>query len=166
MNTFCSSIFLSRIYAKMTWKAIAIPVCSRYFLNISACFFFFAVSLSTTWIYQHKYFLWFFMVLFNLLGRRSRLLFLLFWRFGFFRFLFLGFLLLGLLFLVDIWLFRVLLLGLLFFTSILLFGLLFFGWLLLFRLLLFRLLFFWCLLFLWLLFLRLLFGWRSDFWWH
>ena len=33
-NTFPSSNFLSRISANITWKAIAIPVCYRYFLNI------------------------------------------------------------------------------------------------------------------------------------
>lgn len=43
-NTLASSIFLSKIYAKITWKAIAIPVCYKYFLNISACFLRFVAS--------------------------------------------------------------------------------------------------------------------------
>lgn len=43
-NNLGSSNFLSNIYAKITWKAIAIPVWSRYFLNIYACFFFLLAS--------------------------------------------------------------------------------------------------------------------------
>lgn len=94
-NTFCSSIFLSNIYAKITWKAIAIPVCSRYFLNISACFFL-RLDSSSSFNNNISYFFLLFLLFigFLFLNRFFRL-FLLFRRFGdflFFRFLLFRFL--------------------------------------------------------------------------